>query len=181
MGREPPEFVNAYIEITPFELMKYEVDTVSGYLRLDRPQRMSVTPPTLYGFIPRTHCGTRVAKLARGAKRGEGDPLDICVLSDRPVVHNEIIVPARVIGGFELDDGGEAYDKIIAVIENDHAWGSARNISDVPAIHIERLQHYFLTCKLVPGKLNRIKIARFYNRAHALRVIRAAMADDSDT
>ncbi|HAJ48364.1 MAG TPA: inorganic pyrophosphatase, partial [Alphaproteobacteria bacterium] len=85
------------------------------------------------------------------------------------------------IGGFELNDGGEADDKIIAVIENDHVWGNARSLSDVPAIHIERLQHYFLTYKLVPGKPNRIKIARFYNRAHALRVIRAAMRDYADT
>ena len=181
MGREPPEFVNAYIEITPFDLMKYEVDKLSGYLRLDRPQRTSATPPSLYGFIPRTHSDKHVARLSRGAKRGDGDPLDICVLSERPVVHNEIIVPARVIGGFELNDGGEADDKIIAVIENDHVWGNARSLSDVPAIHIERLQHYFLTYKLVPGKPNRIKIARFYNRAHALRVIRAAMRDYADT
>jgi inorganic pyrophosphatase len=100
--------------------MKYEVDKTSGYLRLDRPQRTSATPPTLYGFIPRMHCDVRVAKLSRGATRGDGDPLDICVLSERPVVHNEIIVPARVIGGLELNDGGEADDKIIAVIENDH-------------------------------------------------------------
>ncbi len=69
MGREPPEFVNAYIEITPFDLMKYEVDKISGYLRLDRPQRTSATPPTLYGFIPRTHCGERVARLARREAR----------------------------------------------------------------------------------------------------------------
>ncbi len=96
-------------------------------------------------------------------------------------MHNEIIVPARVIGGFELDDSGEADDRIIAVIENDHAWGTARNITDVPAIHIERLQHYFLTYKLVPGRPNRVRIARFYNRAHALHVIRAAMADYAAT
>jgi inorganic pyrophosphatase len=181
MGREPPEFVNAYIEITPFDLMKYEVDKTSGYLRLDRPQRTSATPPTLYGFIPRTHCDVRVAKLSRGATRGDGDPLDICVLSERPVVHNEIIVPARVIGGLELNDGGEADDKIIAVIENDHVWGNATSLADVPAIHVERLQHYFLTYKMVPGKPNKIHITRFYNRQHALRVVRAAMADYSAT
>ncbi|MGZ8444917.1 MAG: inorganic diphosphatase, partial [Candidatus Binatia bacterium] len=55
-GPEPPELLNAYIEITPFDLMKYEIDKVSGYLRVDRPQRTSAQPPTLYGFIPRTYC-----------------------------------------------------------------------------------------------------------------------------
>ncbi|HAJ48365.1 MAG TPA: inorganic pyrophosphatase, partial [Alphaproteobacteria bacterium] len=56
------------------------VDKLSGYLRLDRPQRTSATPPSLYGFIPRTHSDKHVARLSRGAKRGDGDPLDICVL-----------------------------------------------------------------------------------------------------
>ena len=56
-GREPPRHVNAYIEITPFDLIKYEVDKASGYLRVDRPQRTSSQPPSLYGFIPRTYCG----------------------------------------------------------------------------------------------------------------------------
>ncbi len=46
------ELLNAYIEITPFDLMKYEIDKDSGYLRVDRPQRSSSQPPTLYGFIP---------------------------------------------------------------------------------------------------------------------------------
>ena len=56
VGPEPPEVLNAYIEITPFDLMKYEVDKKSGYLRVDRPQRSSAQPPTLYWFIPRTYC-----------------------------------------------------------------------------------------------------------------------------
>ena len=38
-GRAP--LVNAYIEITPFDMIKYEIDKVSGYLRVDRPQRTS--------------------------------------------------------------------------------------------------------------------------------------------
>src|SRR5688500_20294516 len=82
-GRELPFWVNAYIEITPFDLIKYEVDKPSGYLRVDRPQRTSSQPPALYGFIPRTYCGDAVARLCPGAARGDGDPLDICVLSER--------------------------------------------------------------------------------------------------
>ena len=52
VGPNPPEVLNAYIEITPFDLMKYEVDKISGYLRVDRPQRSSAQHPTLYGFVP---------------------------------------------------------------------------------------------------------------------------------
>jgi len=177
VGPEPPEVLNAFIEITPFDLMKYEVDKVSGYLRVDRPQRSSSQHPTLYGFVPRTYCAERVAKLAPPAKRGDGDPLDICVLSERNIARNEIIVRARVIGGLQMLDGGEADDKIISVLENDNVWGEARDIKDVPPVFIERLQHYFITYKLIPGQLPRVRIQRAYGRVHALKVIRAVMAD----
>jgi inorganic pyrophosphatase len=70
-GPKPPEVLNAFIEITPFDLMKYEVDKVSGYLRVDRPQRSSAQHPSLYGFVPRTYCGDRVRALAPSAKRGD--------------------------------------------------------------------------------------------------------------
>jgi len=180
VGPEPPELLNAYIEITPFDLMKYEVDKESGYLRVDRPQRSSAQPPTLYGFIPRTYCAEQVRRLARGSKRGDGDPLDICVLSERTIARNEIIVRCRVIGGLQMIDHGEADDKIIAVLDNDYVWGAARDLKDVPGVFIERLQHYFLTYKLVPGERAKVRIAKAYGRGHALNVVRAAMADYSE-
>jgi inorganic pyrophosphatase len=180
VGPDPPEILNAYIEITPFDLMKYEVDKVSGYLRVDRPQRSSAQPPTLYGFVPRTYCAERVRRLAPAAKRGDGDPLDICVLSERSITRNEIIIRGRVIGGLQMIDRGEADDKIISVLENDHVWGGARDVNDVPAVFVERLQHYFLTYKFVPGRRPKAGIFKVYGRAHALRVVRAAMADYED-
>lgn len=42
---------------------------------------------------------------------------------------------------------------------------------------IERLQHYFLTYNLVPGVRAQARVARVYGRHHALKVVRAAMAD----
>ena len=177
VGPEPPQILNACIEITPFDLVKYEVDKVSGYLRVDRPQRSSAQHPTLYGFVQRTYCDERVRKLAPGAKRGDGDPLDICVLSERAITRNEIIVPCRVIGGLQMIDRGEADDKIVGVLENDYVWGAARDVSDVPSVLVERLQHYFLTYKLVPGRRAQVRVAGVYGRHHALQVVRAAMAD----
>jgi inorganic pyrophosphatase len=177
VGPDPPDVLNAFIEITPFDLMKYEVDKVSGYLRVDRPQRSSAQHPALYGFVPRTYCGTRVSKLAPSSRRGDHDPLDICVLSERAIARNEIIVRCRVIGGLQMIDRGEADDKIISVLENDNVWGTARNITDVPAVLVERLQHYFLTYKLVPGQRPQARITRVYGRSFASRVVRAAMAD----
>ncbi len=58
-----PAVVTAYIEIVPTDAVKYEVDKVSGILRMDRPQQFSNVCPSLYGFIPRTHCDERVAAL----------------------------------------------------------------------------------------------------------------------
>lgn len=176
VGPDPPDVLHAYIELTPFDLMKYEVDKVSGYLTIDRPQRSSAQPPTLYGFVPRTCCAERVRKLAPGARRGDGDPLDICVLSERAITRNEILVRGRVIGGLQMIDHGEADDKIISVLENDYVWGEARDLRDVPPVLVERLQHYFLTYKLVPGQ-RQARAASVYGRAHALKVVRAAIAD----
>jgi inorganic pyrophosphatase len=177
VGPEPPWVLNAFVEITPFDLMKYEIDKVSGYLRVDRPQRSSAQHPALYGFVPRTYCGERVRRLAPGAVRGDGDPLDICVLSERAITRNEIIVRCRVIGGLQMIDGGEADDKIVGVLENDDVWGGARDVRDVPSVLVERLQHYFLTYKLVPGRRSRARITAVYGRPHALKVVTAAMAD----
>ena len=121
--------------------------------------------------MPRTYCGDRVSRLAPAATRGDGDPLDICVLSERAITRNEIIVPARVIGGLQMVDRGEADDKIISVLDNDYVWGDARDLRDLPAVLIERLQHYFLTYRLVPGEKPIVSIARVYGRAHAHKVV----------
>jgi len=177
VGPEPPEVLNAFIEITPFDVMKYEVDKHSGYLRIDRPQRGSSQPPALYGFIPRTYCADAVQRLSPTSKRGDGDPLDICVLSERPITRSEIIVRARVVGGLQMVDNDDADDKIIAVLDNDFVYGTARDIKDLPTVLVERLQHYFATYKLVPERPAVVHIERVYGRAHAFRVIRAAMRD----
>jgi inorganic pyrophosphatase len=177
VGAEAPGIVNAYIEITPFDLVKYEVDKQSGYLRVDRPQRTSAQPPTLYGFIPRTYCAEEVQALSPSSTVGDGDPLDICVLSERPIARTEIVLRAKIVGGLQMVDGGEADDKIIAVLMNDYVWGDAEDIDQLPNVLVERLEHYFRTYKLIPGAPPRVSIDRRYGRDHALRVIEAAMRD----
>lgn len=177
VGPDPPGLVHAYIEISPFDLMKYEVDKETGYLRVDRPHRTSSQHPTLYGFIPRTFCGTRVRDLMRGADRGDGDPLDICVVSERPIARAEVIVTARVVGGLPMLDNGEADDKIVAVLENDPIWGEVSDLNQLPAALLERLRHYFETYKLTPETAGTVSIGDAYGRDHAEQVIRAAIED----
>jgi inorganic pyrophosphatase len=181
IGPEPPGLLNAFVEITPFDFIKYELDKPSGYLRIDRPQRGSSQPPALYGFVPRTYCGPRVRRLSPKSRRGDGDPLDICILSERPIARGEVLVPARVVGGLQMIDDREADDKIIAVLDNDYVYGSAREVTDLPSVLVERLEHYFLTYKLVPGAPVRARIERVYGRAHALKVVSAAIQDYLET
>jgi inorganic pyrophosphatase len=177
VGPKPPDVVHAFIEITPFDVVKYEIDKQSGYLRVDRPQRSSSVPPALYGFVPRTYCGARVAALSPASTRGDGDPLDICVLTERPINRNEVILDARVVGGIEMIDGGEADDKIIAVLASDPVYGRASDLEDLPKALIDRLVHYFATYKTMPGEENRVSIRSTYSVTHAWQVVRASMAD----
>lgn len=177
VGPDPPALVHAYVEITPFDLIKYEVDKATGYLRVDRPQRGSSQPPTLYGFIPRTYCGARVGRLTPGAARGDGDPLDICVVCERPVDRSEVILTARVVGGLQCIDAGEADDKIIAVLQGDNFWGATEDLSELPPALTERLRHYFATYKLVPGEEPTLSVESAYGHERALEVVRAAIED----
>ena len=176
-GPAPPSRVYAYIEITPYDSIKYEVDKATGYLLVDRPQRTSSQPPTLYGFIPRTYCGERVAALCPRADEGDGDPLDICVVSERPIERAEILLCARVVGSICTVDGGKADDKIVAVLENDNFWGQATDISDLPARLIERLAHYFATYKLVPGEESQVSVEAAYGSTTAHEIVAAAIED----
>lgn len=174
-GPKPPELVQAYVEITPFDLVKYEIDKVNGFLRVDRPQRTSSQPPSLYGFVPRTLCGRRVGALTPGATKGDGDPLDICVLSERPINAREILVKAKVIGGLTMLDNGEADDKIVAVLAGDFVWGEVDDLQSLPGVLVERLRHYFSTYKLLPDAAP-VAVTP-YDRQRAQQVVMAALHD----
>lgn len=176
-GDDLPRIVNAYIEMTPFDAVKYEVDKTTGYLRVDRPQLTSSMPPTLYGFIPQTYCSARVNALSPKADRGDGDPLDICVITERPINRGEVILRARVVGGMQMVDNGEADDKIIAVLDNDPFWREANDIKDVSPALLERIRHYFETYKLIYGQPSKTTIEMIYGREHAFQVVRAALED----
>lgn len=177
VGPEPPRVVHVYLETGPFDLVKYEIDKESGYLRVDRPHRSSSQIPALYGFIPRTYCGERVRQLMAGAATGDGDPLDVCVISERPIARAEVLVTARVIGGLPMLDRGEADDKVIAILEKDLIWSKAEDLADLPPALLERLRHYFETYKLSPEDPVPVSIGAAYGRKHAESVIRAAMED----
>jgi inorganic pyrophosphatase len=177
IGEKSPDVVNAYIEMTPFDAVKYEVDKTTGYLLVDRPQLSSSMPPTLYGFVPHTYCGKRVQQLSPTSVRGDGDPLDICVITERPINRSEVILHARVIGGVQMIDQGEADDKIIAVLHEDQFWTHVNSIDQVPLALRNRLWHYFETYKQPAGGAADVSIVEIYTAEHAKKVITAACED----
>ncbi len=185
IGREAPEVVTVYLEIVPTDTLKFELDKASGHLMVDRPQQFSNVCPTLYGLVPQTYCGERVAALAakatgRAELQGDGDPLDICVVSERTFSHGDVLLRARPIGGLRVIDRDEADDKILAVLEGDAAFGWVRDVADLAPAQLARLEHYFLTYKQPPAEAageRKVELAQIYGSAEAREVIERSRDD----
>jgi inorganic pyrophosphatase len=183
LGPRAPQVVTAYIEIVPSDTIKYEIDKVSGLLRVDRPQKYSSICPSLYGLLPKTMCAEKVAERAviatgRSGLAGDGDPLDICVLTEKVITHGNILVDARPIGGLRMLDGDAVDDKIVAVLDGDEVYGRMRDLSDCPVGLVDRLRHYFLSYKQFPDGSHRdCEIVEVYGQKEAEEVIVAGQAD----
>jgi inorganic pyrophosphatase len=169
--------------MTPSDSVKYEIDKESGFIKVDRPQKFSNIVPSLYGFIPQTFCAEEVAdfcmeKTGKKNIKGDGDPLDICVLTERNITHGNIIVPAIPIGGFRMIDNNKADDKIIAILKGDQIYERWPDILDCPSSIINRLKHYFLTYKNIPGEeAAKVEIPHIYGKEEALEVIKRSQKD----
>jgi inorganic pyrophosphatase len=182
IGNEAPDIVTCFIEVVPTDTIKYEIDKETGYLKIDRPQKYSNVVPALYGFIPQTFCGQLIGqfcadKSGRNEIQGDGDPLDICVLTEKEVPHGDILAQALPIGGFRMIDGNQADDKIIAVLKGDIVYGKMRDISELPELVVNRLKHYFLTYKDMPGLEADCEITHLYNAEEAKKIITLSAKD----
>jgi inorganic pyrophosphatase len=183
-GAEFPSTFTAFIEIVPTDTVKYELDKATGILKVDRPQLFSNVCPSLYGFVPRTFCDARVARLCeektgRSGLRGDGDPMDVCVLTEKPITHAQILILARPIGGLRMLDHDEVDDKIFAVMKGDAVYGGLSDVAEMPKPLVDRLRHYFLTYKQTPdgAKDPPVEIAHVYGRDEALAVLSASRED----
>lgn len=183
LGDKVPEELTAFIEIVSTDTIKYEIDKTSGYLSIDRPQEYSNIVPAPYGFFPRTYCAGRVAEvtntlLGRDDIQGDRDPLDVCILTEKDVMHGDVIAKVRPIGGLGLLDNLQADDKIIAVLVNDSIYGKYRDIGELPEKIINRIVHYFTTYKDLPGREgSRIVFTGVYGREKAYDIIQRSIAD----
>ncbi|NTW23173.1 MAG: inorganic pyrophosphatase [Lentimicrobium sp.] len=182
IGVDAPKVLTCFVEMVTTDTVKYEVDKVSGYLKIDRPQKYSNVSPALYGFIPQTLCSKKVGEFAasksgRADIVGDGDPLDICILAEKSISHGDILVQAIPIGGFRMIDGNQADDKIIAVLKNDALYGDYTDFQQLPPLVVNRLKHYFLTYKDLPGNERDCEITHTYGPDEAYIVIEASMED----
>ena len=161
IGENAPHEVNGIIEIPTATRAKYELDKVSGLLKMDRVLYSSIYYPANYGFIPRTYCD-------------DGDPLDILVLSQITIVPL-CIVPAKVIGVMRMLDQGEHDDKIIAVAQNDMSVQHFNDISELPKHFVKELRNFFEDYKKLEKK--EVEVKDFLDADIAKLIVKQAITD----
>lgn len=148
--------ITGIIEIPKGTRAKYELDKVSGMLKLDRVLFSSMYYPANYGFLPKTFCE-------------DNDPLDILILSQIDVVPL-CLVRARVIGVMPMLDQGEADDKIIAVCADDPSMDHINNMSGLPNHFMSELRAFFEDYKKLEGKS--VVVEEFSGKEEAIRIIK---------
>ena len=127
------------VEIPKGERNKYEVDHISGRLRLDRMLFTSTQYPSDYGYIENT--------LGQ-----DGDPLDALVLLQAPTFPG-CLIACRAIGMFRMTDEAGGDDKVLCVPSHDPRQAHLRDINDVSKFDRLEIQHFFEVYKdLEPGK-----------------------------
>jgi inorganic pyrophosphatase len=147
------------IEIAKGSKVKYELDKETGLLKVDRILFSAVHYPANYGFIPRSYCG-------------DGDPLDVLVLAQEPVVPM-CIMRARAIGMFQMEDEKGTDDKIIAVHLDDPAFCDYSHVRELQSHVTLELKRFFEDYKTLENK--RVRVSELEGPFEANRVIRESL------
>jgi inorganic pyrophosphatase len=153
------DFFPAFIEIPKGSKVKYELDKETGLLKVDRILFSAVHYPANYGFIPRTYCD-------------DGDPLDVLVLGQEPVVPM-CMMRARAIGVMQMRDEKGLDDKIIAVHLDDPAVCQYSHVREVPQHVLRELKRFFEDYKTLENK--QVIVDEFQGPYDANKVIREAL------
>ncbi len=154
--------VNVFIEIPQGVSVKYELDKESGMIFVDRFLFTEMEYPFNYGFVPNTLAG-------------DGDPIDVLVLSSKPVVPG-VVIPSRVIGMLEMEDEAGQDEKVIAVPmpKVDKKYAEVNDIADIPSETKEKIKYFFENYKKTePGKW--VKIKEWKDKDVAIEVVRKSL------
>jgi inorganic pyrophosphatase len=133
VGPKVPEVVNVIVEIPKGRRSKFELDKVTGLIKLDRYLYSSLHYPGDYGFIPQT--------LAE-----DGDPLDILVMVNEPTFSG-CLIEARPIGLFKMTDKGFNDYKVLAVPHTDPIFAEFHDLWRVAPHFLREVEHFFGTYK----------------------------------
>jgi inorganic pyrophosphatase len=158
LGDHIEQHFRCVIEIPKGSKVKYEIDKRTGLLWLDRVLHSAVHYPANYGFLPRTYCE-------------DGDPLDVLVLGQEPVVPL-CLLRARAIGVITMKDEKGPDDKIIAVHVDDPEFDFYRDISELPPHRLAEMRRFFIDYKALEDKA--VDVGEMRGRADALAAIRDA-------
>src|SRR4029078_106445 len=137
-GEDIPQEFNAIVEIPFGSSVKYELDKISGLIKLDRVLYSAVYYPANYGFLPQT--------LAQAA-----GSLDVLVLCQETVVPLTLM-HARTIGLMTMIDAGKKDHKIIAVATENPEFNSYREAAEMPPHRLTMLRRFFQDYKQLEGK-----------------------------
>jgi inorganic pyrophosphatase len=159
LGEAIEQHFRCVIEIPKGSKVKYELDKATGLLWVDRVLHSAVHYPANYGFLPRTYCG-------------DGDPLDVLVLGQEPVVPL-CILRARAIGVLTMSDEKGPDDKIIAVHVDDPEYAHYQDAAELPPHRLKEMQRFFLDYKVLENKT--VDVERMRGRAEAIETIRDAV------
>jgi inorganic pyrophosphatase len=161
-GKNPPDEINVVVEIPRGSSIKYEIDDESGALFVDRKLFTAMFYPCNYGFVPQT-------------REKDGDPVDVLVLGNDPVVPSSVIRANPVGVLITADEEGED-SKIIAVpiSKVDPSFADVRDIDTVPSHMRDQIKHFFEHYKeLEKGKY--VKVKSWEGRESAKKKISEAL------
>jgi inorganic pyrophosphatase len=159
LGEAIEQNFRCVIEIPKGSKVKYELDKKTGLLWLDRVLHSAVHYPANYGFLPRTYCD-------------DGDPLDVLVLGQEPVVPL-CILRARAIGVLTMSDEKGGDDKVIAVHVDDPEYAHYQEAAELPPHRLKEIQRFFLDYKVLEG--TSVDVEDIRGRSSAEQVIRDAV------
>jgi len=159
IGPNPPKDIHVVVEIPMGGVpVKYEIDKSSGALFVDRFLHTAMFYPGNYGFIPHT-------------KSADGDPCDVIVAGQVPVVPGAVI-RCRPIGALVMKDEAGLDEKILAVpVDALHPfYSNVHSYEDLPPILCEQIAHFFQHYKDLE-KSKWVTIVEWVGPAEAERLI----------